>query len=120
MIYPMIPKTMWTTFLGELVWFVRPPQPGDRSRFVFVSVSCVSCVQTGEAKLRGGMTSVGSIAGPPGCEYGGVCPGGFACHFLLRWTMFLKGFGVFCVLQFVFVIIYMGFKDSLFFCLTVQ
>ena len=32
----------------------------------------------------------------------------------------LKKIGVFCVLQFVFVIIYMGLKDSLFLCSTVQ
>ena len=28
------------------------PEPGDRLRFVFVFVSCVACVQAGEAKLR--------------------------------------------------------------------
>ena len=41
-----------------------------RFRVRFVRV--VRPVQTGEAKLRGGMTSVASIAGPPGCEHG-VC-----------------------------------------------
>ena len=28
------------------------PEPGDRLRFVFVFVSCVTCVRAGEAKLR--------------------------------------------------------------------
>ena len=28
------------------------PEPGDRLRFVFVSVLCVACVRAGEAKLR--------------------------------------------------------------------
>ena len=62
-----------------------PPVTGRsasfRLRFRFVRV--VRAVRAGEAKLRGRMQTVVLIAGPPGCEYPGVCfgPGVFSLSF---------------------------------------
>ena len=63
--------------------------PGDRLRFAFVLVSCVivCAVHAGEAKLRGCMTIVVLIAGPPGCEF--PC---FACGFSPRFCCYLHWF----------------------------
>ena len=59
--------------LGELVRLV-PPVTGRsvsfRLRFRFVRVA--RAVRAGETKLRGRMTIVVGIAGPPGGEYPGV------------------------------------------------
>ena len=62
--------------LGELERFILPPVTGRsasfRLRFRFVRV--VRAMRAGEAKLRGRMTTDVLIAGPPGCQDGGVCP----------------------------------------------
>ncbi len=44
----------------------------------------VRAVRAGEAKLRGRMTIVVLIAGPPGCEYPGVLAAGFRLSFVHR------------------------------------
>ena len=74
------------------MWFERlvlPPvtkrSASFRLRFRFLRV--VRAVHVGKAKLRGRMTIAVLIAGPPGCEYGLVVPGGFSINFRcdLQW-----------------------------------
>ena len=76
-----------------------PPVPGRsasfRLRFHFVRV--VRAVGAGEVKLRGRMTIVVLIAGPPGCEYPGVVPGVLSlvfcawAHGFERFLVFFEG-----------------------------
>ena len=46
----VLPESPYRRLGGASLAMSDPPQPGDRLRFVFVFVSCVSCVRA-EAKL---------------------------------------------------------------------
>ena len=79
-IKPLFLEASFIGGLGELVQLV-PPIMGRsasfRLRFRFVLV--VRAVRLGEAKLRGRMTIIVLIAGPPGSESPGVCARPFGC-----------------------------------------